>query len=348
MKITSNSTIQFSNYKPISVSKNQVRSENSSDDKILASGLTYANFPNITFGCKGMNADMKFLLNQVHLLRCAYSGMPMLAREDAEYLYRKLEKRTNAHDTINFLNSVKEYMHDTEKKVYDLLSEEPSKRKCDFHDILNNYYDYSLEQLKSKQLKILSKANRVIKTLSEPVKEQVLSARDDAFANLGNAKLARKCLQRLKEITADGRDLEGVRTIFHTWYSLPSPSKDLDAFIVKYAPESHLTIAKRLISSSVATVEHVQPSARGGADDLSNYILVSEQFNNSRSSMPLWEYIMLNPEYNINANLEKYLLNVKNLTQSKKSSFAQKQDYFERIQETIKNETNSVVELDGV
>ena len=295
-----------------------------------------------------MNADMKFLLNQVHLLRCAYSGKPMLAREDAEFIYRKLEKRTNAHETINFLNSVKEYMHDTEKKVYELLCEEPSKKKCDFHDILSNYYDYSLEQLKVKQLGVLNKASRIIKTLSDPVKEQVLDARSDAWENLGDAKLARRCLQRLKEIEADGADLEGVRKIFHIWYSLPCPSKDLDAFIVKYAPESHLTIAKRLVSSSVATVEHVQPSARGGADDLSNYILVCEQFNNSRSSMPLWEYIMLNPEYNINANLEKYLLNVKNLTQSKKSPFAQKQDYFEKIQETIKNETNSAIKLDGV
>lgn len=346
MKVLFNPTTQFNNYKLISPVKNdEISQEQNATEHVLDAGLTLANFPNVTFGGKNIKSDMVFLLRQADRLRCAYSGKPMLMREDAEICYKKLSKRQNAQSAINLLQHLQCYMHDVESKVFDLIKEEPYKKKINFQDILQNYYDSSLEQLEEKQFRILNRANRIIKTLSEPVKEQVLAAREDAMSNLGDTRLARCCLQKLKNIKAKGKDLAGVINIFHIWYALPCPSKDIDAFIVKYAKQSHEAIAKRLISSSVATVEHVRPSTRNGVDGLSNYVLVSAQYNHSRSSMPLWEYIMLNPELDIGANLQKYIDDVILLVNDKKSSFSKRGWYPEKIRQTLLDETQGVVDL---
>lgn len=346
MKVLFNPTTQFNSYIPISSRNNNGISQvQNFVDPLPDSRLTLANFSNINFQARGMKPDMVFLLGYADRLKCAYSGKPMLMREDAEICYKKLSKRQNAQSAINLLQHLQVYMHDVEREVFELLKDTSYKKKINFQDILQNYYDYSLEQLEQKQFKILNGANRIIKTLSEPVKEQVLAARDEAITNLGDSKLARCCLGKLKNIKAQGKDLEGVINIFHTWYALPCPSKDIDAFIVKYAQQPHEAIAKRLISSSVATVEHVRPSTRNGADGLSNYVLVSAQYNNSRSSMPLWEYIMLNPELDIGTNLQKYIDDVILLVNDKKSSFSKRGWYPEKIRQTLLDETQGAVDL---
>lgn len=344
MKVLFNQTTQINSYRPINARKNTLT--RISDLKGFSNiNSDIVDFSYVSFGAKGMNPDMKFLLSQACNLNCAYSGRPMLMREETDIIYKKLARRTKAQDAINLLQHLKEYMHPVEKEVFELFCEAPHKKKCNFHDILQNYYDYSLKELKLKQFNILNRANKTIKTLSPSVKSQVLAARAEAMTNIGDAKLARACLHRLKKIKAEGRDLSGVLTIFHTWYELPCPSKDIDAFIVKYAPQSHEAIAKRLISSSVATVEHVQPSTRNGVDGLSNYILVSAQFNNSRSSMPLWEYMMLNPDVDIKGNLQKYMDEVIALVHDKNSPFSRRGSYPEKIRKTILMETKSAVDL---
>ncbi len=64
-------------------------------------------------------------------------------------------------------------------------------------------------------------------------------------------------LEKIKAIKAKGRDLVQIIKIYRKWYGLPASSNDLDAFIVSYSKRPHLQIAKRLISSAVASVEHM-------------------------------------------------------------------------------------------
>ena len=120
----------------------------------------------------------------------------------------------------------------------------------------------------------------------------------------------------------------------------------MDAFIVQYAEQPHEAIARRLLSSSVATIEHVQPSSRGGDDDLSNFLLVSARFNNDRDSMPLDEYIDLNKGLEIEKNLQRYINDVIDEINNKKSDFSYKSWYPEAIKKTLARETSQKVILD--
>ena len=161
--------------------------------------------------------------------------------------------------------------------------------------------------------------------MSEPVAEQVRKIRDESLLEVEQDIFGRKApLEKIKNIKAKEDDLNKIIQVYQTWYKSPASGKDLDAFIVKYSKRSHDNIAKRLISSAVASIEHIKPSSRGGSDGLGNFLLVSAQFNNTRNSMPLAEYIMLNSEIDIPRHLQNYIDDVVHQTNNKKSPFNQK------------------------
>ena len=308
------------------------------------SNLSLANFRNVSFG---MNVDAKFLLGQCRNLRCAYSGREMLPLAEARNLYQKLTKRPNAQSAINLLFHYTKYMHDIESTVFDIFCEAPHKNKRDFQNILKELKPDSLENLKEKQYKILTSTDSIIDSLGEQQAERVIEIRDMSLDKImNNGVFGRKSpLDMIKAIQAPPEDLDKIIKIYQAWYKLPSSSKDLDAFIVKYAKATHEEIAKRLISTAVGSIEHIKPSQRNGEDKLGNYLLVSATFNNNRSSMPLNEYIMLNNELNITKNLQIYMDDVIGEVNNPKSPFAERSYYPESIQKAIRNETRNKVLL---
>ena len=308
------------------------------------SNLSLANFRNVSFG---MNVDAKFLLGQCRNLRCAYSGREMLPLAEARNLYQKLTKRPNAQSAINLLIHYTKYMHDIESTVFDIFCEAPHKMKRDFQNILKDLKAESLENLKEKQYKILTSTDSIIDSLGEQQAERVIEIRDMSLDKImNNGVFGRKSpLDMIKAIQAPPEDLDKIIKIYQAWYKLPSSSKDLDAFIVKYAKATHEEIAKRLISTAVGSIEHIKPSQRNGEDKLGNYLLVSATFNNNRSSMPLNEYIMLNNELNITKNLQIYMDDVIGEVNNPKSPFAERSYYPESIQKAIRNETRNKVLL---
>ena len=308
------------------------------------SNLSLANFRNVSFG---MNVDAKFLLGQCRNLRCAYSGREMLPLAEARNLYQKLTKRPNAQSAIKLLIHYTKYMHDIESTVFDIFCEAPHKNKRDFQNILKELKPDSLENLKEKQYKILTSTDSIIDSLGEQQAERVIEIRDMSLDKImNNGVFGRKSpLDMIKAIQAPPEDLDKIIKIYQAWYKLPSSSKDLDAFIVKYAKATHEEIAKRLISTAVGSIEHIKPSQRNGEDKLGNYLLVSATFNNNRSSMPLNEYIMLNNELNITKNLQIYMDDVIGEVNNPKSPFAERSYYPESIQKAIRNETRNKVLL---
>lgn len=346
MRIQFNQTLNTNNYVSPARQKKIIRAEegNVPDTKSLPSaGLSLVNFPNISFR---MNADMRFLLDNADKLCCAYSRREMISPYAVRGIYSKLAKRPNAQSAINLLVHYEDYMHDIEAMIFDLFKDSSHKGKKDFQAILTEHKPEALERLKSKQIAILNGANDIIETMSEPVAAQVKAIRDDALQRIENGSFGRKApLELIKKIKASGGDLAKVIKVYQTWYKTPSSSKDIDAFIVKYSKEPHEVIARRLISPSVATVEHIQPSSRGGDDDLSNFLLVSARFNNDRDTMPLDEYIMLNPEYDITHNLQRYMDDIIEQVQDKRSRFSQRSWYPEAIRKAIWVETSNKINL---
>lgn len=349
MKITFNHAYgQINNYTNLNKKVSEQRGQNHSvetsvPEDIASSSLSLAHFPNITFR---MNQDMKFLLAQSDKLKCAYSRMPMISPNEAKTICQKLTKRPNAQSAVNYLEHCEKYMHSIEAKIFDIFKETPKKGKKTFQDILKELQPESLVRLKEQQLTILTSTDKYIEQMSEPVAEKVRAARDEAITRMENDTFGRKALlEQLKKIKAEGRDLVNVIKVYQAWYKLPRSTNNIDAFIVQYSKEPHESIARRLISTAVATVEHVHPSSCGGDDDLSNYLLVSAQFNNERDTMPLDEYIMLNEEIDIKNNLQKYIDDVVREVQDKKSSFSEKSWYPASIVETINRQGNGALEV---
>lgn len=303
--------------------------------------LSSAHFPNINFG---MSPDMKFLLDNSKRLLCAYSRMPMISPAEEKLIYAKLDRRPNAQSAVNFLQQYTRYMHDIESKVFDFFSDAEHKNKRDFQDILLEVRDESLERLKEKQIRILTRTNNLIKKLSPEIAVQVEEIRDKAIEQINDNSFGRRSvLDKIKQIRATGDDLQKVIGIYRAWYKLPGSSNDFDAFVVKYAKNPHEAIARRLISSSVATIEHIKTQKRGGDDCMSNILLVSSRFNNDRDTMPLDEFIMLNDDIDIKHNLLKYVDDVVNEVNNKRSPFFNFASYPIQVSETIYRESKHTV-----
>lgn len=348
MKVVFNQTLQNTNNSRYFTTKQlspkrEIVVESPATEEQSVNSTSLASFANVSFKS---NHDMKFLLNQTKKLRCAYSGRIMIPPSEAKEIYQKLAKRPNAQSAINLLQNYEGYMHDIESIIFDIFKEASHKGKRTFQDILQEEAPEAKIRLKEKQIKTLNKANKIIDSMSAPIAEQVRKIRDESLLEVEQDIFGRKApLEKIKKIKAKGADLSKIIQVYQTWYKSPASGKDLDAFIVKYSKRSHDNIAKRLISSAVASIEHIKPSSRGGADGLGNFLLVSAQFNNTRNSMPLAEYIALNSEIDIPRHLQNYIDDVVHQTNNKKSPFNQKPGYVIRIIERLSDETNGTVKL---
>ncbi|MBE7711188.1 MAG: hypothetical protein E7Z92_03505 [Cyanobacteria bacterium SIG31] len=347
MRIQFNQTIQGHMYqapkKGLNYNKLSLMSFNPSEAP-ASPVLSFANFPNINFRARNIDAD--FLLSQTKRLKCAYSGKFMLPQCEIKEIFQKLERRPNAQSAINLLQIYERYMHETESAIFNLFKDAKHKGKLNFQDILKSLQPAALARLKEKQIKVIKSADKYIAKMGPPTAELVQLIRDNALAKIEDNSFGRQPpLEMIKAVKAKGADLNRVIKVYQTWYKLPNSARDVDAFIVKYARKSHQEIARRLICSAMATVEHIVPQSRKKIDSLSNMILVSARFNNERHSMPLDEYIMLNQDIDMKGNLQKYLDLVIKEVARKKSDFAERGWYPEKIQKAIEKETSGKVLL---
>jgi len=258
--------------------------------------------------------DSVMLLAQTDKLRCAYSGEKMLSPYMFRSICAKLSKKNNAQSAINFLKEYQEYMPTVETEIFDMFTEYSNGGKKTLQDILLQEHPKALTRLREKQRNVLISSDENINMLDKDIAEEVLGIRDAALIGIEDGTFSRhKLLERLKIINSqDARTKHLLNNIYAKWYTLPRSYMDYDAFIVKYSKFPHEEIAQRLLSMSVATVEHIKPYAKGGKDHLWNYALVCRLYNTDKEDMNLSEYNELNPEIGIQKNLLKYINNVSN------------------------------------
>lgn len=343
MKVNFNQTTQINSYRPITrfdISKTKGHRETTPNFAALnCDNLSLANFPNVSF--RGGCPDMHFLLGQTNRLFCAYSRREMISPDEIRTIYGKLSKRPNAQSAVNFLQNYERYMHNIESQVFGVFKNADHKGKRDFQNILQEFVPESLERLKAKQTEILNGKNKLIENMSPEIAEKVKEIRDKTLQSVIDGSFGRKSvLSQIKNIKAEGEDLNRIIKLYQYWYKLPSSSSDFDAFVVKYAKESHEAIAKRLLSNSVATIEHIKPQARGGEDKLGNFLLVSAEFNNERDTMPLQEFMMLHSDIDVKGNIQKYINDVVKEINKGKSGLANRSWYPEALQDAIRTETS--------
>lgn len=347
MKVNFNQTITNNyQYKPVNKLKESALYSTPRNADNYPVQLSPANFPNISFrGHCGIN-DAQFLIGCNSYLKCAYSRKPMLHPVDAKGIFQKLQKKPNAESAVRYLSQYKNFMHPIEEAVFDLFNESEGKNKRDFKNILREHRDDALERLQQKQIEILISTDEFINAMSPRVSKEAGEIRDRAIDKMYDNTFGRKIpLDMLKKIKASGEDLDLVDWVYRVWYNLPSSSKDFDAFVVQYSKRSHNEIAHRILSSSVATIEHIRPQSRNGQDMLGNYLLVSSDYNSIRQSMRLDRYIQLTNDVDIVSNLQKYLDDIIRSINNKRPMFLHRTYYPEAIKDTIAKETFNTVVL---
>ncbi len=254
--------------------------------------------------------DSVMLLSQSDKLLCAYSRKKMISPYALRTIFAKLAKKTNAQSAVNFLREYREYMPAVETEVFDMFEEYGACGKKTFQDILIEKRPEALINLRQKQTEVLHSTDDYIfsSSLDENIAEELLYIRDVALLKIGDGTFGRSdVLEQLKSIETDDKDKVGIHEIYKKWYNLPRSLKDYDAFIVKYSKFSHNDIAQRLLSMSVASVEHIRPYASGGQDILWNYALTQLLYNQDKGDMNLAEYDELNPDIEIRKNLPRYI-----------------------------------------
>lgn len=246
------------------------------------------------------------LFKHTKYLTCALTGKPMIDPVDIDLIYDKLSTKTNAASIAIYLQAFRDYMHDVEKKILELFANYKNYGDKNFQDVLKEYYPKAMLNLKEKELSILNGANGIIEKLEPEIANKVVEIRDFALSKVKEETLCRSdVLTQMNELCISNPENTRLREIYKEWYQLPTPYKDTDAFIVEYSNYPHDEIARRLISTSCATLKSIKPQSEGGERTLGNYLLVSKLAAKDCGNTPLGDYIEFNPE--TTENIKKYL-----------------------------------------
>ena len=152
----------------------------------------------------------------------------------------------------------------------------------------------------------------------------------------------RRMIKEFAELMNSCPEKEEISKIVSIVQHLPSSSNDLDSFFVKYANADAETIAKKLLESAKASIEHVRASSESGADHASNFIVMCRKCNNDRGSIPYSEFIKENPA--MVKNSQKYIDRVISYLNNKYIFGFENYPY--QIQKQLFEETDGVINLD--
>lgn len=294
--------------------------------------------------------DASFMMAHYHKRLCAYTRKPMLLSYDLRGIYAKLSKKQNAQSAVNFLCQYENYMPDVEVQVFDFFKKFAGGGKQTFQDVLYEKRDDSIENLRNIQVHILDspETDKIINSLDGHSKNYVDQIRDNAIVRIyskDNPFSRRDVLGQIASIETNRDNAEKLDELYSLWYKLPRSFVDFDAFVVKYSYLPHDAIAQRLLSMSEMTIEHLIPTARGGADNLGNYAPVLKLINNDRSDMPLKKYDALNPEFGISNNLQKYINDICDDISGGRSLFATRSWYPKEFRANVLKETGGDINL---
>ncbi len=130
---------------------------------------------------------------------------------------------------------------------------------------------------------------------------------------------------------------------------LPTSNESASAWIVKNANDSSDRIAMRIITPSMATIEHIRPRSKNGPDQIYNYGWVSQKWNsNIRGDIDFAEFLLAYPE--IEPNIYKYFCHLIELNnQGVFHKLKIPEDYIPNLKNTIEKESQGLmnISLDG-
>lgn len=162
------------------------------------------------------------------------------------------------------------------------------------------------ELIRISQDKNIAQIEKNISLLPEDEKTEALNRLYDAerifLNNPTNANIKGKSpLERIKELQTEFApetldEPNEIEPLIEIAKQLPTSKSSINAFITEMADKPDNAIAKRFVSESLGTIEHIIPESKGGVDEAYNFIFATKSRNEERSNMPIKEFLKKYPD----------------------------------------------------
>lgn len=251
-------------------------------------------------------------------LTCICCGRTMIDPKVIEDMRENHVFRCPTKDAIKILEKYENNMHTVEKSVFNLLKEQNNlypDRSIQQHLIeLKKTHEIKLIQKQVGIFKLIDKyAEKIKPELHDEIRTYLLDSFNTIKEN-GSDFSRIKFIKGLESILQNYPNTANKEKLIRIAGKLPTAYDDIDAFIVKYSKPKYTSenIAIRLLSYSMATIEHIHPQtpdttgkteaeAVKGANHLYNYVPECMRCNSFRSNKPMVYQLEDYPEMFINA-----------------------------------------------
>lgn len=293
------------------------------------------------------------VLKELDNITCPYSGIKMIPSKNMDRIEARLAKCANIHERMNVLEVYRPCMQNLEKEVFQVLKGyEINNPNGSINECLQVLKPECLTELRLDQFKVLDDVDKISNKLDSKTAYKIRKATTDARTKIIEDKqdqiFKRKdLLANIHDITKDHPRQDVVAEMWATADNLPKSTNDFNAFVVKYANRTPQEIAARLLRPSVASIEHIRPAnpnsskIEAGANDLSNFMLASRDWNSGRSNTPLPQFIKEHP--NVPKYTQRY---INDIIKAIHKGLLEDCDWYPYvIKERLYNESDGMIDL---
>lgn len=315
---------------------------------------------------------------------CPVCGHLMLAQEKFNTFESKVLSTTDTGELLKYIGEYRKYLHPVEAKVFNILKtlhkEYPDKS---VYELLKSKLPEAECNLIREQSKIFTEIGILSRDFPPQKRDLIQGLIKDSYSRIWDtretSRFSRKVfIDKLKSIFSSGEvkqnalsavqyeifNLTTPTLIEKTKYNdkeyeiieqavkLPKAQNNVNAFIVKYAKKNYgeadpsQKIAIRLLSSSLATIEHIKAQKNDGETVPGNLALECAADNNSRGHNDIIEQIIDNPA--MPENYKKYMRRLCELHNEgilDKTYIKQQNKTFKNASMGILNAVNEIREL---
>lgn len=282
-------------------------------------------------------------------LNCLCCGREMIDPKVISEMEEKHVFRCSTAEAIEILQPYEHNMHTVEKGVFNLLKKQaeinPEKTIKEHILELKKTHELPLIQKQVGIFKLIDKyAEKIKPELHKEIRAYLLESFETIKKGDNNFSRIR-FINKLDSILQNYPNTANKEKLIRLAAKLPTAYDDVDAFIVKYANPKYKSeqIAIRLLSYSMATIEHIHPQDSSdvkGPNHLHNYVPECMRCNSFRSNQPMTYQLEDYPEMFINAqNLFDRLIDFANNGKLSKL-------YIIKLYKALYHESEGVLDLD--
>lgn len=287
-------------------------------------------------------------LRKLKKIKCPYFGSEILTGSEIAAVEKSLDNCTNIKEVVSVLSKYRKNMLKTEKKIFKRFTEYAKiNPEAQLQDVLKLWYDEAITKLKLDEFNVLDDVDKISLKLSPQnalaVHAKTTKCRQVILENKKEDTFKRRILlDSLDEIHPKKGEKKIFQQLKDRAVYLPTSVTSENAFVVKYADRTQQEISKRLIRTSMATIEHIKPNCDDGENNIENFILTCAGANNLRSNMPLYKFIDMFP--NIPKNCQKYIHQIIELIH--KGWLKGNETYPYKVRNTLARESKGRILLD--